>query len=365
MTATQLLEEERAQKYALTIVLGAGASAEVGMPVGTKLITDITQAIGFPSDARGQLSQNEDIPLFHSIAHIASQSFGAIQQYDIELALTRLREGLPLAPSIDNFIDSHKGNPHIAMIGKMAITHCILKAERQSALFVPPEDHRNRVDFSAIGDTWYVSLFKLITQNIELDRLAGQLQRICVVTFNYDRSFEHFMFNAIRAYYGVGEQEAEQLLQNLTVHHAYGKVGDLPWQQQQHGVGYGESRLHHQRVAEVSKEIKTFTEGTSLADSHILAIRNAVRNPTKLLFLGFAFHPLNMQLLYLHDSLRGDSVSHGSTLVFGTAFGLSKSDREITASQLADRGKFWKERIELADLKSADMFRHYSKSLTI
>ena len=49
---------------------------------------------------------------------------------DYYQAAIRIREAMPLAPSIDNFIDSHRDDKKIAQLGKVAIATCILRAEK-------------------------------------------------------------------------------------------------------------------------------------------------------------------------------------------------------------------------------------------
>ena len=50
------------------------------------------------------------------------------------------------------------------------------------------------------------------------------------------------------------------------------------------------------KLIALAKEIKTITEGTAI-HSDILAIRACVKDARKFVFLGYAYHPLNVALL--------------------------------------------------------------------
>ena len=108
----------------------------------------------------------------------------------------------------------------------------------------------------------------------------------------------------------------------------------------------------------LSKRIRTFTEGIDASSPDLAAIRQAVGPADELVFLGFAFHAQNMELLLpprVHPSMR----------VCGTAFRMSKRDIATTAATLIGSGVA-ADSIELRnDLMCSALFDEYGRSLSM
>jgi hypothetical protein len=81
-------------------------------------------------------------------------------------------------------------------------------------------------------------------------------------------------------------------------------------------------------LAQGANMFRTFTERTFEPDSQIEQNRNAVLEAETLVFLGFAFHMLNLGLLF--GSPQECAVSY-SKQAFGTALGLSESVKDSIA----------------------------------
>jgi hypothetical protein len=111
----------------------------------------------------------------------------------------------------------------------------------------------------------------------------------------------------------------------------------------------------------VATTLRTFTEGTDSAESQINEIRSAVFDADKLVFLGFAYHELNLDVLF------GPAVEvpiRYRKQVYGTAKGLSESNKKVITSELADLGKYDASQITLRrELSAAELFPEYSRSL--
>jgi hypothetical protein len=93
-------------------ILGAGASAEVGLPVGTKLAKAIANLLNVPTrlerDSPGErlLAQvYEKYPISNNGDHRAAQA---------------ISHGVELTNSIDDYLDRHAGNELILRVGKAA-----------------------------------------------------------------------------------------------------------------------------------------------------------------------------------------------------------------------------------------------------
>src|SRR5690606_986280 len=76
-----------------------------------------------------------------------------------------IRDAIPQAISIDNFLDAHQGNARLERCGKLAVVRSILEGERNSLLYVDPRGRDRHPNYTALGDTWYNSFFPLLTEN--------------------------------------------------------------------------------------------------------------------------------------------------------------------------------------------------------
>ena len=116
-------------------------------------------------------------------------------------------------------------------------------------------------------------------------------------------------------------------MKNINIYHPYGDVGNLPWLNRQGGaIEFGAKPNSHQ-LLELSKKIKTFTEGTDPKSSEIEEIQSHMAQAERIVFLGFAFRKLNMQLITPvppKDSSKGSLVR-----CYATTLRISDSDTEI------------------------------------
>ena len=345
----------------ITFVLGAGASFEVSMPTGHDLKAKIASSLSFKADPFRGLSGGDD-QLREAIYSLGQRPNADGSVDDYYQAARLICAGMPQAPSIDNFIDSHRSNTRIAEVGKLAIASSILKAERQSTLFINPTNIYNKLDFSRVAETWFNSFFQLICLNSQEEDLPSRLSRVRVITFNYDRTLEHYLFNSIQNYYGSSPERTAEILSHLTVLHPYGQVGNLPWQNCGVQVPFG-GDMHLSSLIQVSTGLRTFTEGTSEQESQIEQVRESIFEADILAFLGFAYHELNIQLLFGAEQ---DIPVRHSKKVFGTAMGLSESNKKAIAAELAVLGRFDTSKITLRrELSAAQLLPEYSRALRV
>src|SRR5690606_36661756 len=83
----------------------------------------------------------------------------------------RIRDAMPQAISIDNFIDVHQGDLRIELCGKLAIVRAILEAERRSLLYFDPYGEKRNISFESLQPTWLNSFFQLLTENCRASQL--------------------------------------------------------------------------------------------------------------------------------------------------------------------------------------------------
>lgn len=337
-------------------VVGAGASCEVGLPTGAELRPLIAHHLDIRfDDGWNQNSGSRKI----SAALKESLSRKGDQRPDInsflEAAWT-IRDASLQAISIDNYIEAHQDNPKIELCGKLAIVQSILESEKGSKLFIDGS-RRSDLQHGALADTWYLKFLQLLTENVPRTSTKSLFENVSFVTFNYDRCIEHFLVRAVRSYYAIAEQEAQELASGAAIYHPYGMVGRLSWQNQG-GVQFG-AEIGAQKLLDISEQIKTFAERIEEV-STLTLIRGLVEQAETIIFLGFAFHETNMDLLK-------PATPSAAKRVFWTTRGISLSDQEVVREDILSMLQKKSQHVNLAsrpDLTCSQLFSEYWRALS-
>ena len=331
-------------------VLGAGASAEANLPTGVQLKQMIAASLTFTFE-RG-----------HPISGDKTMFWTLQQEPNIDecfRAAELIRKAIPQASSIDEFIENHRGNIAIERCGKLAIVRSILQAERASALYVNPDNIYNELNFGSVENTWFNIFWQQITKNCQVDKLDRRFSSIAFIVFNYDRCLEHYLYRSIQNYYNVSADDAGHLVSSIKIYHPYGTIGSLPWSDDQVKVEFGAEPIVGQ-LGDLANQIKTFTEGTDPRSSDVVAIRNDVAQADRLIFLGFAYHQQNINLLKCEEKFG----SNPTAKCWGTAHGISENDLPVIKRELGKLyGDNMQRAMEIRDLKCRELFETYTRDL--
>jgi hypothetical protein len=346
-------------------VIGAGASKEAGLPTGEELKSKISKLLDIKFGRFNSLESGDN-----KIVEALKLHAGDTKKIEPFMdAVWRITDALPLAISIDNFIDTHRGNDKIALCGKLAIVRSILEAESKSKLNFDRLKANANIDFNSISDTWYISFFKLLTENCAKNELCERFKNITLIIFNYDRCVEHFLYYALQRYYGVNKFEAAELVKAINIFHPYGSVGTLPWLYKDGNIEFG-SEVKPEKLLKLAQEIKTFTEGTDPNSSEINEIKLHMAQTKRLVFLGFAFHKLNMKLIKPKQELqKGRRVnvecSRNRASCFATAFEVSDSNQKVILSLISTLYPSFSPIVpQISNSKCNQFFIDFSKSLS-
>ena len=215
-------------------------------------------------------------------------------------------------------------------IGKIAISRRILAAEQNSLLGA------DRLDLTAIkqgnanGPHWLNELFVRLQDDAPLEKIEQVFSNLTIITFNYDRVIEHYLFHALRALGNLDQEDAARAMSHLKIVHPYGKIGRLPWQPDDGtpDLPFGEHlRLRHEALVASAQRLRTFTE--TVEDGEVLAaIHNGIVEANQLVFMGFSFLPQNLELM------KGDRRTKATTIE-ATSFGESESKIGIARMHIA------------------------------
>jgi hypothetical protein len=195
-------------KQKTLFVLGAGASAEAGLPVGANLAKQISRLLRVdpnssenPEGERLLAKLYERYPLHNNGYHLAAQA---------------ISEGVRLANSVDDYLDRHNQDQAIQRVGKAAIVKSILAAERESCLV---RTLRSETSITELDDTWYLKFFRMLSARVKLSNARQIFDNVSFIVFNYDRCLEHFLVNALQLGYKMGPDDAVATLFDCHIIH--------------------------------------------------------------------------------------------------------------------------------------------------
>ena len=180
----------------LVIVLGAGASKEFGLPLGSELIVEIAKYCDFKLKDFNK-STGGDTDLYEAIRQAAQICNGNFN--DCLLAAISIVQRSNAANSIDDLISSAKNEPLVAEVGKLAIARCLLEAEKKSQFYVDKTNFKNQMNFDGINKTWLGVFSKLLFSPLTFEEAIDKFKKIKIISFNYDRCVEHYFFHFLKA----------------------------------------------------------------------------------------------------------------------------------------------------------------------
>jgi hypothetical protein len=345
-------------------IVGAGASSEVGIEFGRRFVEIVSGKLNYRFE-RGYLvcGDGGDGDILEAIEQFA-QDRPTKNSY--LAAAQRLREGLAFARSIDSFLDVHRDDKKIQLLGKIAIAKTILEQEEKSHIRISGAipDFQN---IPMLNESWFVNLARGLNDGVRREEIKRIFQKVSFIVFNYDRCVEHFLYNALQRHYGINDAETIRVLGTLTILHPYGKIANLPWQGGE-AVPFG-FKPDPRNLVMMASHIKTYTEQIE-DDDTLLSIKSVVADAEALVFLGFSYLDLNMDLIDPGKECAAQNV-------FGTAFGISNSDvdqikiqlrglvrRNLSLVTTPNAVHVGPERLYIrSDLKCAGLLGEYSRSL--
>lgn len=305
------------------IVVGAGASKEFELPTGAELKNDIAKISDIRFDDFGSKLISGDYRLVETLRRLALSKNPLNRNISEYLHVAwRIRDNMPLAPSIDNFLDTHRHDSKLIEFGKIAIAKAIIEAEANSRLHVKTDTASPRLDLESVQYTWLAQFFSILVAQRNFPDFIEALKSITFVSFNYDRCLHQFFTFAARDYFNLDNEKVSEVLQSLKILYPYGSVGDFKWQSGLTNFGQVGSDV---ALLDCAKGIQTFTEGsgTEVVDQ----ISEAFSHAEIVIFMGFGFLKLNMKMLF------GDRTFSG-VRVLATGKGMSQTSRSIVVSEL-------------------------------
>jgi hypothetical protein len=277
-------------KEKTVFILGAGASCPYGFPSGQELREEICSK--YVSDKKKYLA-----------------SLGGIPNREIEIRIspvTKFAETFykSSTKSIDLFLAR---NPEFKEDGKLSIIFRILAAE-QSSLF--REHTKNR------EQDWYSYLFQRLTDDLVKKEDCKRLREnnVSFITFNYDRSLEHFLYESlIHSFNGVDKAIVLEQLNNIRIIHVFGQIAQLDWQSAQRWVEYKTNNrlIPVEQLIDNLRIIYEQNENPEIEES-----RTLISNARRIFFLGFGYAKENLEVLKILETVNKTQEIYGTALKF-------------------------------------------------
>jgi hypothetical protein len=283
-----------------TIILGAGFSNLYEYPLGADLVHLINDLLW------------ETGPNFFN------------GKFDYQF-LNEMKYGL--LPSMEGSIDAYLNKrPQLKEIGYTSVSQILLGKENPN----PNHLHRNnsfnpyRTIVDSLGDL----------RNLEPDKIN-------IITFNYDRTFEQYLMAHVQAKYIMSLPDAKRVIERINYAHVYGQLGYLPWQldpkdksqESKYCLEYGSAKtatieqiqIGARRIGTVYQKLNpSECETDKSCESNFEKALNMYKDSKNVFFLGFGYLKENMTIL-------GHPPSGSGKAIMGTSWKLTK-DRieEIT-----------------------------------
>jgi hypothetical protein len=331
-------------------VIGAGASAEYGLPLGSILKDRIASAVRYRFKEDGPL-QDGDETVLNAIKRQFNSKKATLDLYiaaGLELAAS-----MPMHASIDEALHYWSDNPEAVQLGKLAIANEILEKERNSSLSENRET--GRVDVPRDGWLWSF-LSMTLGSDLTREQADQAFTNVTLINFNYDRTVEQYLYWGLQQYGRVSAGVAAKAVDSLKQIRPYGSIGNLPWQENP-GPPFGGSEGGDDLFS-IAESIRTYTEQQHKGTEQ--KIDQALESARLVIFLGFGYHPQNMRLLKPVPS-----KIYSLDTVIATAMDLPSDDRNTLEDQLPDtfKGGGGFRRLGLYQTKCHDMLTSHKLSI--
>lgn len=307
------------------LVVGAGASAEVGMPVGRGLAEQI--------HSHANIESWRNPPEEHFVLVQAMvQKYTPQGMNDAMAKMRSIALGIVSARSIDAYLDRMSADPQLVEIGKLLIAYFILRNESWSHLKVAKATE-GQLDLSETRNTWLSEFVLTLFDQVRLENLMTIASQVQIICFNYDRCLERYLQEALRVGYRLDAADADRVVSAFTILRPYGGLGRLPPSPMGYGpayVGFG-AKVEAATLWEMAGRIRTFTERHEQGDPVLQAIHKVLSDADQVVFLGFGYQRQNLELL----RIQRDRTLPRARDVYASGLGVPDEQRETVSQELA------------------------------
>lgn len=311
-------------------ILGAGASCPYGYPSGRELRREICTHFYEDYDRfilkRSKIASFVPPKLELNEARNFADKFNKSSTKSIDLFLAR--------------------NPEFEILGKKAIIFRIFAAERNSAF-------REQMRTGGRKQDWYSYIFDRLTDDhVEKNDYRRFCEnKVSFITFNYDRSLEHFLYESlVNSFNNIPLEKIKEQLVKLRIIHIFGQIAGLEWQDLDSKIEYrwDINRINVQGLVNNLRIIYEENNNPELKEAHEL-----LRKAQHIFFLGFGYAKENLELLNIPKALKqGQNI-------YGTALGLTPKEIQDKKTIFPDQSPPYASLVHIEDLDCLMLLRQY------
>jgi len=315
-----MIEEET------VFILGAGASCPYGYPDGKELREQICSSFVTDSQAFFE-AQGSGKPLITGALVNAKTFVKKFHNSSIK--------------SIDLFLAR---NPEFMQVGKWAIIFRIFAAEKNST-FREQMPNRNQ--------DWYLYLFERLTDELvrKEDYVHFGENNVSFITFNYDRSLEHFLYESLlNSFNGIEPGKIQEQINKLRVIHVFGQIAGLEWQELESKIEYRKdiNLIDVQRLTDKLRIIYEENENPVFEEA-----RKLISEAKRVFFLGFGYAKENRKVLKIPNVLNTEQE------IYGTALDFTEKEIQSIRYMLPHRSVVEVQYLHINKVDSLELLREY------
>jgi hypothetical protein len=151
------------------------------------------------------------------------------------------------------------------------------------------------------------------------------------VTFNYDRTLEHFFYHRLLYTYDIKPAEALEKLKEIPIIHVYGSLGNF------HDSILAKQSFTPPEIQAAATSIRLMYDDRR-EHPEIEKAKAAISGASIVCFLGFSFDPDNLALLEMQDRCSGKTIFASRYLMPDGDWGRAVANLAGGVIQQAERG---------------------------
>ena len=278
------------------LIVGAGGSIPYWYPSGESLVQRILIGLETLSPKRDP----EEV-----LRPIASLLLHAGYEMSVLIKFRDMLAGSKTY-SVDRLLQI-KAHHHLLEAGKAAIASALVPHEHSVTL--------------TVQNDWYRYLLNQLISNLGADAS----EPLTILTYNYDRSLDNYLYASFQTFLGYNGQEMKQLMSRLPIIHIHGSLGKLPWQTDNPAdlpTPYGKMQFENpHELKHSAAQIKIIHESEDNSPAYEEA-RKHLKAASRICFLGFGYDRINVRRLTIESW-----GSKKAGYIIGSSYGLTDSEK--------------------------------------
>jgi len=281
---------------ATVFILGAGAGIPYGFPLGSELKKDMLDILD-----KDNLDNRSALAL---LAKAGGQDYEEMRLLTLRKTLQDSGDG-----TIDTFLETHEEYKDTA---KRVIAYILLKKEIRDNVMHPIISEGQKPEQNS---DWYPEILRMM-QSSGVGQFTSN--KVSFITFNYDRSLEHFFYAALttRNRPQVTTEAWVDVIRKIPIVHIHGDLGayyELGDKNDPARVGFN-TKITELTIRLAGERIRVIHEKDAMLDQNYKSARSLVQNAQFVFFLGFGYDERNLRRLQLKPVLNPQARVEGTGL---------------------------------------------------